>query len=156
MELKTERLKLVPCTEESVMKYVCSLADTTSHVKNCLNNLKKGEKCAHSQTWLLIEENKGIIIGEIVMTKGKDAPRSVHMTFRVMSYAKNKGYAVEALKALFRWVFQYGGVQSITAECSNGDVYKQMIFSCLQMTQKKESASMISWELKKETSELVR
>lgn len=156
MELKTERLKLVPCTEESVQQYACSIADMTSHVRNCLNELKTNGDCKNSQTWLLVEKNKGIVIGDIVLTKGMHMQGSVHMDFQILSYARNKGYAVEALKELFSWGFAYGGVQTITADCSKGDIYTEMILQCLGMTIEKVNTSQMSWELKKESSELVR
>lgn len=156
MELKTERLKLVPCTEESVKQYACSTADMTSHVRNCLNELKTSGNCKNSQTWLLIEKNKGIVIGDIVLTASVNAQGSVHMNFQILSYARNKGYAVEALKELFSWGFAYGGVQTITTDCSKGDIYTEMILECLGMTRKKVNTSQMSWEIKKESSELVR
>lgn len=155
MELKTNRLLLVPCTKESVLKYVCSLADATSHVKNCLEKLEE-ETCSNGQTWLLIEQNKGIVVGEIVITKDLNRQGRVHVSYQILSYARNKGYAVEALNTLFSWVFTYGGVQAITADSSKADVHTKMTLAHLGMKIKNESISQTSWELKKETSELVR
>lgn len=155
MELITERLKLVPCTEETVLQYACSLDDTTSHVKHCLNKLKEDENCAKGQTWLLIDKNKGIVVGEIVVTRGVQQQGSVHVNYNVLSYARNKGYAVEALKKVFSWCFKHGGVRTIEAECAKGDIYTEMVLTYLGMNRKEENPDKTDWELKKEASELV-
>lgn len=151
MELKTKRLKLVPCTKESVMEYVCSLNDTTSRVKNYLDQIENNKNHSKSQIWLVIEKSNGIVIGEVELTKNSCAQGSVNLDFMILSYARNKGYAVEALEKLFNWVFLYGGVQTITSHCLKGDIYSEMILQSLGMTMKKEACSHISWELKKKS-----
>lgn len=156
MELITDRLKLVPCSEESVLKYVCSTSDVTKPVKQCLDEMRAGGDCTKSQTWLLIEKSEGTVIGDIGLTGCLKTEGTVEMRFDILSYARNKGYAVEAIEELFSWIFAFSGIRVISMDCPAEDIYTEMILETLGMELVKKDSHSTRWELKTESRQEVR
>ncbi|EXJ23066.1 Acetyltransferase [Alkalibacterium sp. AK22] len=156
MELITDRLKLVPCSEESVLKYVCCTSDVTNNIKKCLDKINAGGKCVNSQTWLLIEKSEGTLIGDIGLAGCVETEATVEMQFEILSYARNKGYAVEAMQELFNWIFTFGGVKVVVTDCRVEDIYTEMILETLGMELVKEDSDSTRFKLKIESRQEVR
>ncbi|TSI07865.1 GNAT family N-acetyltransferase [Lysinibacillus sp. BW-2-10] len=151
MELQTERLMLIPCTEEVL--HSSAPADDYEigpHISMYITELKEDPTLTGWGVWLVIEKQTHTIIGDIGFKGKPDANHTVEIGYGIVPSAQNKGYATEAVRALIDWAFSFDHVETIVAECLEDNVASIKVLEKVQMQRTGLEMNMLKWALKKE------
>ncbi|UTR12599.1 GNAT family N-acetyltransferase [Evansella sp. LMS18] len=144
MELLTQRLRLIPCTEETV---AAAEYETGPHIKMHLKELKENPELKGWGVWYVIDSETDSIIGDIGF-KGKPTPeKTVEVGYGILPSAQNRGYATEAMGELIRWAFTSPEVDKVTAECLDDNFPSIKVLEKLKMVRTGIEDNMLKWEL---------
>ncbi|MFJ7738918.1 GNAT family N-acetyltransferase [Lysinibacillus sp. NPDC097287] len=150
MELETQRLKIISCTEESF-----SIISTTKeyefgpHIIMFLEKLTEDPSLSGWGVWFVIKKENNTIIGDIGF-KGKASSEGiVEVGYGIVPAAQGKGYATEAVKEIIQWAFSHGNVNKVVAECKDNNFASIRILEKLHMNKIASENNMLKWKLEK-------
>jgi ribosomal-protein-alanine N-acetyltransferase len=149
MELQTHRLKLIPCTEDSVSKVTSKEYEIGPHIEAYLEGLKDDSTLLGWGVWLVIEKEKNTIIGDIGFKGKPNSENVVEVGYGIIPSAQKKGYATEAVKGIIKWAFSSSQVNKVIAECLDDNIPSIKVLEKLKMTRIDQENNMLKWELKK-------
>lgn len=149
MELQTERLKLIPCSDESISTYSTREYELGPHIEMYLENLRKDQSLLGWGVWLVIKKQTNKIIGDIGFKGKPDVEKSVEVGYGITSSEQNKGYATEALGCIIEWAFNSHLVDKIMAECLVDNTPSIKVLEKLNMKKIKTDNDMYYWQLNK-------
>jgi ribosomal-protein-alanine N-acetyltransferase len=147
MELHTQRLKIVPCTVESLSTYATKEYKIGKHINNYLEKLKQDSSILGWGIWLVINKENNKIIGDIGFKGKPDSESTVEVGYGMAPSARNKGFATEAVKELIKWAFTSGNVKKIVAECLTDNISSIKVLEKLNMKKIGTKDDMFLWQL---------
>ncbi|PKR77543.1 GNAT family N-acetyltransferase [Halalkalibacillus sediminis] len=149
MQLQTERLKLTPCSEQSLSTYATDEFEIGPHIEMYLEEVKEDASVIGWGVWLVIDKQNNKIIGDLGFKGKPDAEKSVEVGYGITTSEQNKGYATEALKCVFEWAFNFNSVEKIKAECLRDNTASIRVLEKLNMQKSKTDNDMLYWQLNK-------
>lgn len=149
MELKTERLKIVPCTEDAVPMITNQNYDNGNQIPNHLKELSEDPSMLYWGTWLVLLKSDGTIIGDIGFKGKPDENKAVEIGYGLLEEYWNKGFATEAVGALMQWAWETGKVDKIVADTLRDNEGSMRVLEKLNMKKIKTGETMIDWEINK-------
>ncbi|MDR4886008.1 GNAT family N-acetyltransferase [Fredinandcohnia sp. QZ13] len=150
MEILTQRLKLIPCTEESI-----SIIRTSEdyemgpHINMYLRELKDDSTLLGWGVWFVINQENNTIIGDIGFKGKPNSENIVEIGYGIVPSTQGKGYATEAVQKLIEWAFSDKNVTKIVAECLDDNVPSIRVLEKLQMNRIGSENKMLKWQLEK-------
>ncbi|WML55984.1 GNAT family protein [Neobacillus sp. PS2-9] len=147
MELQTQRLKIVPCTDESISNYATKEFKIGSHINNYLEKLKDDSSLICWGVWLVINKENNKIIGDIGFKGKPDSENTVEVGYGIVPEAQNKGFATEAVNEIIKWAFSSGNVKKIVAECLIDNVSSIKVLEKLNMKRIGIKENMLQWQM---------
>ncbi|MEK4762948.1 GNAT family N-acetyltransferase [Viridibacillus sp. FSL E2-0187] len=150
MNLQTQRLKIVPCTKQSLSNFSREEYKIGPHIIQYLVDLEEDSTLSGWGVWLVINKETNTIIGDIGF-KGK--PNSVHTVevgYGIIPSEQNKGYATEAVKEIIEWAFSFKNVNKVIAECLVDNISSTKVLEKLSMNKIGVVDDMLKWELEKD------
>ncbi|MEH7336918.1 GNAT family N-acetyltransferase [Neobacillus drentensis] len=149
MELQTERLKIVPCTDELLSTISTKDYKIGPHIKMFLEKLRVDSTQLGWGVWLVIKKENNTIIGDIGFKGKPNSENTVEVGYGIIPSAQNKGYATEAVNEIINWAFKNDNVDKVVAECLHDNFSSIKVLEKLNMNQIGKVNSMLKWELKK-------
>lgn len=149
MKLETERLEIIPCTQESAQIAVEQSYDNGPQISMSLEMLKADATSLGWGTWLVVEKRNGKVIGDIGFKGKPDADNQVEVGYGFLKEHWNKGYATEAVGAIMQWAFATGLVEVIIAETLLDNYGSMRVLEKLDMKKVGTSEEMVNWKLVK-------
>ncbi len=127
--LKTERLFIIPMTEEELEIQIREEKDENAK-KAYSDMLQKCEEEPEDFLWfvpwkIILQENKKAI-GDAAF-KGPQKKGMVEIGFSILPSLQRQGYMTEALGALVKWAFKQKDVLSVGAETAPGNKPSQKV-----------------------------
>ena len=148
MKLETERLIIIPCTEESVSKAEFNHYKVGPHIISHLKQLKEDESLLGWGAWLVFEKESNHCIGDIGFKGKPDSEKMVEVGYGIIPSAQNKGYATEAVREIINWAFSTNQVKNVTAQCLVNNIPSIKVLEKLNMKQIGQEDNLLKWELK--------
>jgi len=149
MELQTQRLVIVPCTDEVFSVYATTGFKIGSHINNYLKKLKEDPSLLGWGVWLVINKEDNTIIGDIGFKGKPDSENIVEVGYGIVPAAQNKGFATEAVNEIIKWAFSTGTVKKIVAECLIDNISSIKVLKKLNMKRIGIKDNMYIWQLTK-------
>jgi [ribosomal protein S5]-alanine N-acetyltransferase len=149
MELQTQRLLIVPCTNQSLSTYAAEGFKMGGHINNYLKELNEDPSLLGWGVWLVIEKENHTIIGDIGFKGKPDREGTVEVGYGMAPAARNKGYATEAVTEIIRWAFSKGDVQKVVAECLMDNLPSIKVLEKLNMEKIGAKDNLYLWQLVK-------
>ena len=150
VEIHTERLKLIPCSYDSLSIYATVEYGLGPHISGYLEDLKADPSLYGWGVWLVIEKKSSKIIGDLGFKGKPDTRNAVEVGYGITASEQNKGYATEALKCIIAWAFNDGGVDKITAECLTNNIASIKVLKKLNMKNMRNENGIRYWQLNKQ------
>jgi len=150
MELTTERLSIIPCTEETV-KIANDQAYHGPMIAPYLKHLRDDSSLLYWGVWLVLRKEDGIVLGDIGFKGKPDENKVVEVGYGFLESHWNKGYATEAVKALIQWAFNTSKVDKVIAETLQDNTGSIRVLEKLGMKKVGLTETMINWEIEKNT-----
>ncbi|WP_078593073.1 GNAT family N-acetyltransferase [Evansella clarkii] len=144
MELQTQRLRLIPCTEETV---AAAEYEAGPHIKMHLEEMKENPHLKGWGVWYVIDIETDRIIGDIGFKGKPTLEKMVEVGYGILPSAQNRGYATEAVGELIRWAFTSPEVDKVTAECLDDNSPSIKVLEKLKMVPIGKENNMLKWEL---------
>ncbi|MBU5213233.1 GNAT family N-acetyltransferase [Heyndrickxia oleronia] len=149
MELQTERLKIVPCTDELLSTISTEEYEIGPHITMFLEKLREDSTQLGWGVWLVINKENNTIIGDIGFKGKPNLENTVEVGYGIIPSAQNKGYATEAVKEIINWAFTNDDVDKVVAECLHDNIPSIKVLEKLNMNKIGTVNDMLKWELKK-------
>lgn len=149
LELLTERLKLIPCSDESLLTYSTNEYELGPHIEMYLKELKEDPSVLGWGVWFIIDKQTNKIVGDMGFKGKPNDEGSVEVGYGIMPSEQNKGYATEALRCIVEWAFRSDSVNKIVAECLEDNIPSIKVLEKLKMTQTEKVNGMLYWQLNK-------
>ncbi|WP_026575647.1 GNAT family N-acetyltransferase [Bacillus sp. UNC438CL73TsuS30] len=149
MELQTERLKIVPCTDELLSMISTEEYKIGPHIKMFLEKLREDSTQLGWGVWLVINRENNTIIGDIGFKGKPNSENTVEVGYGIIPSAQNKGYATEAVNEIIKWAFTNVDVDKVVAECLHDNIPSIKVLEKLNMNKIGTVNDMLKWELKK-------
>ncbi|MBS4199150.1 GNAT family N-acetyltransferase [Bacillus sp. FJAT-49732] len=118
MELHTQRLKIVPCTDELLSTISTEEYKIGPHIKMFLEKLREDSTELGWGVWLVINKESNTIIGDIGFKGKPNSENTVEVGYGII----NKGFATEALNEIINWAFTHDDVDKVVAECLHDNI----------------------------------
>ncbi|MFD3449845.1 GNAT family N-acetyltransferase [Microbacteriaceae bacterium 4G12] len=147
MELETKRLRIIPCTEETVEIAISQNYDNGPQISNHLKKLKEDPTHLYWGTWLVVRKTDGIVLGDIGFKGKPDENKVVETGYGFLESYWNNGYATEAVEALIQWAFNTSQVNKIVAETLQNNHGSIRVLEKLGMKKTSMTETMINWEI---------
>ncbi|MBE7103979.1 GNAT family N-acetyltransferase [Bacillus cereus] len=149
MKLETERLHIVPCTEEWL--HTASNQGFTSgpHILNHVENIKEDGTLLPWGAWFVIRKEDDIVLGDIGFKGKPNEEHTVEIGYGFIEKYWNEGYATEAVSELMKWAFQTGEVETIIAETLLDNYSSIRVLEKLHMKRVNSTETMINWKSEK-------
>ncbi|WP_368907835.1 GNAT family N-acetyltransferase [Bacillus wiedmannii] len=149
MKLETERLYIVPCTEESMKVANEQGFNSGPHIVGHVENVKQDAALLSWGAWYVIRKEDNIVLGDIGFKGKPNEKHTVEIGYGFIEKYWNKGYATESVDELIKWAFQTGEVDTIIAETllENGSSIR--VLEKLHMKRVDTTDSMINWKIEK-------
>ncbi|GGP11711.1 GNAT family N-acetyltransferase [Oceanobacillus neutriphilus] len=147
MELETERLKVIPCTEETVKIAINQKYDNGPQISAYLKRLNEDSSLLYWGPWLVIRKSDGVVLGDIGFKGKPDEDRAVEAGYGFLESYWGNGYATEAMEALIRWAFKTLKVDRIIAETLVDNYGSIRVLQKLGMKKISSTETMIYWEI---------
>ncbi|MFD2042933.1 GNAT family N-acetyltransferase [Ornithinibacillus salinisoli] len=150
MELQTQRLRIVPCTEE-----LLSIILTTEeykigpHITMYLEALKDDSSLLGWGVWFVLDKEYNTIIGDIGFKGKPNSENIVEIGYGMVPSVRSKGYATEAVKKIIEWAFSFENVNIVVAECRDDNVPSIRVLEKLQMKKIGSENNLLKWQLEK-------
>ncbi|MBS4174802.1 GNAT family N-acetyltransferase [Bacillus sp. FJAT-49736] len=149
MELQTQRLKIIPCTDELISIITPDQYDIGPHIYKYLDKLKEDYSLFGWGVWLVVNKEENTIIGDIGFKGKPNSEHTVEVGYGIVPSAQNKGYATEAVRKIIDWAFTNDEVEKVVAECLIDNYASIKVLEKLKMNRTEAVDGMFKWELKK-------
>lgn len=149
MELQTERLKIVPCTDELLSTISTEEYKIGPHITMFLEKLREDSTQLGWGVWLVIIKENNTIIGDIGFKGKTNSENTVEVGYGIIPSAQNNGYATEAVNEIINWAFTNDDVDKVVAECLHDNIPSIKVLEKLNMNKIGTVNDMLKWELKK-------
>lgn len=147
MELQTQRLKLIPCTENTVSTISGDEFKIGPHIEFHISELKNDPTLYGWGVWLVIDKFDNKVIGDIGFKGKPNAENAVEVGYGIVPSAQNNGFATEAVRAIIDWAFSHEEVNKIIAECLDDNTPSIKVLQKLNMKHIGNVDNMMKWEL---------
>lgn len=149
MKLETDRLEIIPCTEETVNIALEQNYDNGPQISMSLKMLKADPTSLGWGAWLVIKKSDGQVIGDIGFKGNPNVDKQVEVGYGFLKEHWNKGYATEAVNAILQWAFATGKVEIIIAETLSDNLGSMRVLEKLNMQRVGTTEQMVNWRLEK-------
>ena len=149
MELETQRLLVIPCTEKTVETAINQAYDNGPEISTYLTQLKEDSSLLYWGSWLVIRKADGIVIGDICFKGKPDENKVVEIGYGLLENYWNSGYATEAVGVLIQWAFRTSKVDKVVAETLRDNYGSIRVLEKSNMKQISKTDTMINWEIEK-------
>ena len=171
MEIYTERLKLIPLTQDDIEMSLESLENfykenSYKSDKQKLSNLMykiykiklvnmKGDPDNYLfyTYWLIIKRKNNEIIGRIGFKNIPDDNLEIEIGYGIGIEFRSKGYMTEALKAMLKWGFKQTllPIETIVAKTKNDNIPSQKVLKKAGFKYISSDEDLMCWKLNKES-----
>ncbi|WP_242267149.1 GNAT family N-acetyltransferase [Bacillus cereus group sp. BfR-BA-01518] len=152
MKLETERLYIVPCTEESIHFANEQGYNSGPHIVGHVENVKQNKDVLPWGAWYVIRKEDDIVLGDIGFKGKPNEEHAVEVGYGFIEKYWNKGYATEAVQELIDWAFQTGEVETIIAETLLDNYGSIRVLEKLHMKRVDSTETMMNWKIEKNRS----
>lgn len=149
MILETKRLKIIPCTKETVQIAINQNYDNGPHISNFLEDLTKDPSLLYWGCWMVVRKSDDRVIGDIGFKGKPDKNQNVEVGYGFLEEFWNKGYATEAVEALIVWAFNTSKVEQVKAETRKDNHGSMRVLEKLGMKRIAQTETMLYWGLDK-------
>ncbi|MGG0153405.1 GNAT family N-acetyltransferase [Bacillus mycoides] len=149
MKLETERLHIVPCTEEKVHIANNQGYNSGPHILGHVENVKQDVALVPWGAWYVIRKEDDVVLGDIGFKGKPNEQHTVEIGYGFIEKYWNKGYATEAVSELMKWAFQTGEVETIIAETLLDNYSSIRVLEKLHMKRVNSTETMINWKIEK-------
>ena len=150
MELETDRLKIMPCTVETVQITIEQNYDNGPEVSNYLEQLIRDPSLLYWGSWIVVRKSDDMVIGDIGFKAKPDENKAVEIGYGFLEDYWNNGYATEAVGALIEWAFNTSKVEKVIAETLQENYGSIRVLEKLHMQKVDFTETMIHWEIAKQ------
>ncbi len=150
MNLQTQRLKIIPCTEQLLSQFPREEYEFGPHITQYLEKLKEDPTISGWGVWLVINKETNTIIGDIGFKGKPNSDNTVEVGYGIIPSAQNKGYATEAVKEIIEWAFSFKNVDKVIAECLVDNFSSIRVLEKLKMKKLGVVDDMLKWQLEKD------
>lgn len=147
MEIVTQRLTLVPCTED-LLSSIIDKYEIGPHIEFHIEELKKDATMLGWGVWFVINNESNCVIGDIGFKGKPKANKMVEVGYGIIPSEWGKGYATEAVNEIVNWAFASQKVDSVIAECLDDNYASIEVLKKLGMHEVGKEDNMINWELR--------
>ncbi|WP_040978634.1 GNAT family N-acetyltransferase [Oceanobacillus jeddahense] len=147
MKLGTERLMIIPCTEQTITPEIKEEYTCGPHIIRHLNALKEDPALLYWGVWLVKHKSTGNIVGDIGFKGKPDENKVVEIGYGFLETCWNKGYATEALTALIHWAIHTSEVHKMIAETRLDNPASMRVLEKINMQKREQTEAMLYWEL---------
>ncbi|PFR33485.1 GNAT family N-acetyltransferase [Bacillus cereus] len=149
MKLETERLYIVPCTEESIQVANEQGYNSGPHIVGHVENVKQDVALLPWGAWYVLRKEDDSVLGDIGFKGGPNENQTVEIGYGFIEKYWNKGYATEAVRELIDWAFKTGEVETIIAETLLDNYSSMRVLEKLHMKRVNATETMINWKIEK-------
>ncbi|MED3329797.1 GNAT family N-acetyltransferase [Bacillus thuringiensis] len=149
MKLETERLYIVPCTEESMQVANEQGYNSGPHIVGHVENVKQNKVLLPWGAWYVIRKEDDIVLGDIGFKGKPNEKQTVEIGYGFIEKYWNQGYATEAVRELIDWAFKTGEVETIIAETLLDNYSSIRVLEKLHMKRVNATETMINWKIEK-------
>jgi ribosomal-protein-alanine N-acetyltransferase len=142
--VSTPRLELVPCS----IAVADALADDVEEVERLLDvrlpsewpdpeladflphyssQLRQDPQALGYGVWLVIERDSRMVVGSAGFQGRPIADGEVEIGYGGHVDFRNRGYAIEAARALVEWAFEQPGVKCVMAQCDQDNIASRRV-----------------------------
>ncbi|MDA2093123.1 GNAT family N-acetyltransferase [Bacillus cereus group sp. BfR-BA-01441] len=149
MKLETERLYIVPCTEERIQVANEQGYNSGPHIVGHVENVKQDEVLLPWGAWYVLRKEDDSVLGDIGFKGKPNEDQTVEIGYGFIEKYWNQGYATEAVKELIDWAFKTGEVETIIAETLLDNYSSMRVLEKLHMKRVNATEMMINWKIEK-------
>ncbi|HDR4906225.1 MULTISPECIES: GNAT family N-acetyltransferase [Bacillus cereus group] len=149
MKLETERLYLVPCTEERIQVANEQGYNSGPHIVGHVENIKQDAALLSWGAWYVLRKEDDIVLGDIGFKGKPNENQTVEIGYGFIEKYWNQGYATEAVRELIDWAFKTGEVETIIAETLLDNYSSMRVLEKLHMKRVNATETMINWKIEK-------
>ncbi|ANC20055.1 GNAT family N-acetyltransferase [Bacillus cereus] len=149
MKLETERLYLVPCTEERIQVANEQGYNSGPHIVGHVENIKQDAALLSWGAWYVLRKEDDIVLGDIGFKGKPNENQTVEIGYGFIEKYWNQGYATEAVRGLIDWAFKTGEVETIIAETLLDNYSSMRVLEKLHMKRVNATETMINWKIEK-------
>ncbi|WP_242319681.1 GNAT family N-acetyltransferase [Bacillus cereus group sp. BfR-BA-01349] len=149
MKLETERLYIVPCTEESIQVANEQGYNSGPHIVGHVENVKQDSALLPWGTWYVLRKEDDSVLGDIGFKGKPKEDQTVEIGYGFIEKYWNQGYATEAVRELIDWAFKTGEVETIIAETLIDNYSSMRVLEKLHMKRVNATETMINWKIEK-------
>ncbi|MHB0799811.1 GNAT family N-acetyltransferase [Bacillus thuringiensis] len=149
MKLETERLYIVPCTEERIQIANEQGYNSGPHIVGHVENVKQDVALLPWGAWYVLRKEDDSVLGDIGFKGGPNENQTVEIGYGFIEKYWNMGYATEAVRELIDWAFKTGEVETIIAETLLDNYSSIRVLEKLHMKRVNATETMINWKIEK-------
>ncbi|AOM11702.1 GNAT family N-acetyltransferase [Bacillus thuringiensis] len=149
MKLETERLYIVPCTEERIQIANEQGYNSGPHIVGHVKNVKQDVALLPWGAWYVLRKEDDSVFGDIGFKGGPNENQTVEIGYGFIEKYWNMGYATEAVRELIDWAFKTGEVETIIAETLLDNYSSIRVLEKLHMKRVNATETMINWKIEK-------
>lgn len=149
MKLETERLYIVPCTEEIIQIANEQGYNSGPHIVGHVKNVKQDVALLPWGAWYVLRKEDDSVLGDIGFKGGPNENQTVEIGYGFIEKYWNMGYATEAVRELIDWAFKTGEVETIIAETLLDNYSSIRVLEKLHMKRVNATETMINWKIEK-------
>lgn len=149
MKLETERLYIVPCTEERIQIANEQGYNSGPHIVGHVKNVKRDADLLPWGAWYVLRKEDDSVLGDIGFKGKPNENQTVEIGYGFIEKYWNQGYATEAVRELIDWAFKTGEVETIIAETILDNYSSIRVLEKLHMKRVNATETMINWKIEK-------
>ncbi|MGR5994201.1 GNAT family N-acetyltransferase [Bacillus cereus] len=149
MKLETERLYIVPCTEERIQVANEQGYNSGLHIVGHVENVKQDAALLPWGAWYVFRKEDDSVLGDIGFKGKPNEDQTVEIGYGFIEKYWNQGYATEAVKELIDWAFKTGEVETIIAETLIDNYSSMRVLEKLHMKRVNATETIINWKIEK-------
>ncbi|MDN7243906.1 GNAT family N-acetyltransferase [Planococcus shenhongbingii] len=149
MKIETNRLKIIPCTNDLIQVIDSQNYDNGPEIANHLKELEDDPTLLTWGSWVVIRKSDDLIIGDAGFKGKSNSKKEVEVGYGLLEQYWNMGYATEAVEALIQWALKTTAVDKVVAETEVDNIGSIRVLEKVKMKKTKETDSMIYWESSK-------
>ncbi|NBJ68084.1 MULTISPECIES: GNAT family N-acetyltransferase [Clostridia] len=147
IQIQTKRLQLVPCTEKLVRAISNSGESLGNHIYYHLQKLIEDQTQLGWGPWIIFEQKSSQMIGDAGFKGKPNVAHVVEIGYGIMDFARNQGYATEAVEALIKWSFTSSYVDKVIAECLVANLPSIKVLEKVGMSRIAVEENLLKWEI---------
>jgi ribosomal-protein-alanine N-acetyltransferase len=162
-ELRTERLRLVPCPGEPERDALSStlgivvpsdwpVAELAEFLPVYAQLLARDPAVLGWGPWLVVERESDTLVADAGFLGKPDEAGTVEIGYSVLPAFRRRGYAIEAAGALVGWALAQPGVARVVARCDPDNVPSIRVLERIGMRRTGERDGQLAWARERPTS----